>query len=217
MAIVLSLCGYPGFGKTTQCKKLKSYYGNQAVILSVPKLLSYDVESISILTEDEINMIYKNANDANKSMKKGVLVDTFIDRLLYNAVARFFYKKDVIILDGSPRDLNSFNLFMNLSETEPSNRFILIYLKAEKDEIDLSISRQMKRTEKEGVQAFTNLKQFKQKTQVFDNFVKSNFRELLCQNHKKIEYYEIICEQEEKFVFDNIIEYIVKPDKYADL
>ncbi|MBB5265372.1 adenylate kinase family enzyme [Catenibacillus scindens] len=213
MAIILSLCGYPGFGKTTQSKKIKSYYGNQAVILSVPKLLAYDVESISVLTEDEVNLIHKNANNANKSMERGVLVDAFIDELLYRAVARFMYKKDVIILDGSPRDLNSFKLFMNLSDTESSNRIIFIYLKTEGNEIDLSINRQIKRAKKEGTQAFTNLEQFEQKTHVFDNFTKSNFRELLYQNHKKVEYYEIICVQEENIVFDNIIKHIVIPVK----
>lgn len=205
MAILLSLCGYPGFGKTTQCENLKVQYGDRAIVLCVPKLLSFNAESISVLTKSEIQDIHRNVYVAKSRMEKGLLVDSFIDELLYSTAARFLRKKDVVILDGSPRDINSLNLFMNLAEIETDNRFIIIYLKAKENEADLSIKRQLYRGEKERILTIADIEQFRNKMQTFEELAKHDIRKILSHNCSKAEYYEIFCEQEKNTIFDEIV------------
>lgn len=208
MKMLLSLCGYPGFGKTTQCERLKEFYAEKAVVLCVPKLLKFDEECISVLFQNEIQDIHKNINNANEQMQNGVLVDSFIDRLLYSAADRFLDIKELVILDGSPRDIESLKLFISLSNKHLKTRFIMIHLMTQKNEIALSIERQRARRIKDQIHALTELDehQFKNKALTFNELAKCNIGKMIQQYCDHIEYYEICCEIEKYNLYEKILE-----------
>lgn len=204
MAILLSICGYPGFGKSTQCERLKNFYGEKAVVLCVPKLLNLDAESISVLSQDEIQIIRRNIDRANNQMHDGVLVDSFIDRLLYNVADRFLDFNDIVILDGSPRDMISLNFFLNLTERRLQDKSIVVYLTIGQNEVEFSIRRQIERAKRN--QTYNaDICQFRNKSATFNILAKHKLADLFARQCCNVEYHEICCEDKETVIFERIV------------
>ena len=214
MSILISIIGYPGFGKTTQCHLIKKVYGDHAVVLSVPQILNMDEENICVLTKDEQLIIHSILSSAKQKMKKGYLVDREIDKLLYTAVNRYLRTKDIVVIDGSPRDFLSLKLFMSTVNDNSNSRSILFRLITNKDAIDFSVLRQEKREYKRSEEYDKEAaKRFLNKAKVFSQLEDTNIKSYLYSNSDNIEYYEIDCENTFSDISEEICNIINSSEK----
>ena len=117
--MILILYGKPGAGKGTQAKLLENDYG-----------------FIHISTGDIIREVIQNKEEGfdilNKYVSKGLLVpDEVVAKLLINKLNTI--KVEKIILDGFPRNLNQYNILIELFK-DKKDHIKNIYITSE-DEI----------------------------------------------------------------------------------
>ena len=193
MSLLMSLSGFPGYGKTTQCKLLQKYYAEKTVVLSVPMILRMDMSIKKYLSSEDIKTIGCNMEGAKLSMKKGILVNKYADELLYKVTEKVLKKNRFVILDGSPRDTYSLELFDKLCRKSIVNQGVIIRLVSSySDDIEMSIARQKYREEYEGRDIC--ITQLANKSKVYFKYINESLLQYIQKDGSNVQYYEINCD-----------------------
>lgn len=210
MAILLSLSGFPGYGKTTQCRLLEQYYQERITVLSVPMIFRMDEGLIEYLNIEDIEIIKNNLEDAKENMRKGILIDKYADEILYKIAEVALKKKDIVVLDGSPRDGYSLRLFDKLCRGGNVEQGIVVQLVSYtfNDNIELSISRQRNREKQAKRDICTS--QLRNKSKVYFEYMQEYLNAYLQKESSYVRYYEINCDNKVEDVQEQIRDCVKK-------
>lgn len=206
--MLISLSGFPGYGKTTQCRLLSQYYKERLAVLSVPAIFRLDSEIITYLDKEDVDCVKRNLPMAKKNVKTGILIDNYADELLYKAAEKALNMEKMVVLDGSPRAGDSLELFDCLWRTHPNDVSMIIQLVSSiHSDVEKSVSRQKYREIHIGKSV--NEEQLLTKSRVYYEYVNKYLKQYLaCNMDARLLYHEVDCDRGMTDIHDEIVAYI---------
>ena len=107
---IIFVLGGPGVGKGTQCEKLVNEFNNTIININVGNLLR------NIINNEENKTIRLNKLRKDKIkeyIKNGEIIPPRITiKIIINEIIKNIKNKDIIIIDGFPRNIENMKLFM---------------------------------------------------------------------------------------------------------